>query len=219
MTCEIWQAVGIWIAGVGLILVLRMIISQNKKISAQAIKLQKEMADRDFKASERAYNATLFDKRFEVYEYFIRYFNNFDPIYSQHEINLEDVAAQFNLAVSVFNTYPYACIIPPNNLAKDNSSDTHQVCQWRVLYEIKDKLALSEFCYPKEISNLILEYDKYCFEILLNYRVLIKLTKDMDEWERAKHEKLNQNLTNLRKCHKQIKENDIVGKMKRLLNL
>jgi hypothetical protein len=219
MTCEIWQAVGIWIAGVGSILVLRLIISQNKKISAQQIKLQKEMADRDFKANERAYNVTLFDKRFEVYEYFIRYFNNFDPIYSQHEIGPEDAVAQFNLAVSVFNTYPYAHIILPNNFTGDNSSGIHQVCEWRLLYEIKDKLALSEFCYPKEISNLILEYDKYCFEILTNYRVLIKLTKDMNEWERAKHEKLNQNLVDLRECHKQVKENDIVGKMKRVLNL
>jgi hypothetical protein len=218
MACEIWQAIGTWIAGVGLILIFRLIIAQNKKISAQAIKFQKEMADRDFKANERAYNAALFDKRFEVYEYFIRYFNNFDPIYSQHEIKLEDAAAQFNLAVSVFNTYPYKHIVSQNTFTRDNPSEL-QVCQCQFLYEIKDKLALSEFCYPKEISNFILEYDKYCFEILLNYRVLIKLTKDMDEWERVKHEKLNQNLTDLRRCHKQIKENDIVGKMKRLLNL
>jgi hypothetical protein len=224
------EAVGTWVAGVGSILVSVLIITQNRKINTQQRKLQEEIsaqqtiitkkiADRDFEIKRREYDATLFDKRYKVYECFMRCFDNFESFLDNPYFAYDDNPYWF--ATRVFGgTYPYDTyyVKSPDTFAGDDSYKS-QVFEWDLSHKIKNELVLSEFCYPKEISDSILEYNKYCFEILLDYRLHPKSTNDMDKRERAKREKLDQNLTDLIKCHKQTKENDIVGKMKKLLNL
>lgn len=186
--------IGTWVAGIGAIVVAILLYRQNKQV-----------AQRQFDQTEYQHKISLYDKRYEVYACFIKYFS-----YAQRILTGKSNCTY--ISNSIFNN-PNIYRQPLKGDGKESLNREMILEDLNLHKQIVNTIALSEFCFSREISKPLIFY----IAQLLEYGLPENFTKD--EYLYKYDDLTKRNLDMLLESIKNIQDENIVQKMKDELNL
>ncbi|MDR3306306.1 MAG: hypothetical protein LBS61_01315 [Endomicrobium sp.] len=193
-----------WVAieAIGSIILLFYIVSKQRK-------LQEEIVNYDKKSKELELKIMLFDKRYKVYACFIKYFTAFEVIKIYKKEDIQPLKTPNGCVIPLSRRGILINLLFPQNIKeKENDKTNDFLYSITIIERLKEDLdiiKLSEFCYPLNISEIIVEY----VEKIRDYVISLPQTAENIE---NKFKKVCENRT-------KISEEKIIDKMKEPLKL
>ncbi|UTC66771.1 MULTISPECIES: hypothetical protein [unclassified Treponema] len=196
-----WAATGSMIGAIG-----TMVLTAY--IAYKQYKLEKRQTDKEYKI-------ILFEKRYEIYYLFSKYYGLTEKVLIFHEKNSDvDFYSQLryfilNEPLNIQNKILDINDININELSRNIKINQRKNALNMEFFERnKYKLDMAEFCFDEDISEIIKEFSLLLFEDIQE-----KSKGDIEYYIEHKYKH------KMKKIVKRIKDLDIINKMKSYLNL
>jgi hypothetical protein len=220
------EAWGTWASVIVNLVLTIFIIRITWVINKKQIKLQEDISYKEFKAKDLELKISLFNKRHNVYVCFLKYFEPFKDFPNTSDIiktPIGNIPRDEMLSKLILGNTKTTRLneqeILKLNMQLNNINDQNEIKKIKeqivairnqnffenldFLKEEEIIIGLSEFCYPKEINEPIINYVKYL------HKYIIPSTPDDKK----------KNFSNAIFYYKKINEDKILDKMKILLKL